>query len=110
MQKGSRRGEQQPKQVDFVQLLLALQKRDAHFRAKNAIDARSSCDKRSLSKAHKPIAPNLIQKGAGGAEQRPELDLLNANDCNTPLKQAVRWPQNKLSAHGLRVCLDARVI
>ena len=89
MQKGSRRGEQQPKQVDFVQLLLALQKRDANFRAQNAIDARSSSAIQTHSKAHKSIAPNLIQKGAGGAEQRPELDLLNANDCSTPLKQAV---------------------
>ena len=88
MQKGSRRGEQQPKQVDFVQLLLALQKRDANFRAQNAIDARSSSAIQTHSKAHKSIAPNLIQKGARGAEQRPKLDL-NANESSTPLKQVV---------------------
>ena len=88
MQKGSRRGEQQPKQVDFVQLLLALQKRDANFRAQNAIDARSSSAIQTHSKAHKFIAPNLIQKGARGAEQRPKLDL-NANESSTPLKQVV---------------------
>ena len=52
----------------------SLQFRDTHYVVKRPVHVRTSTASQTVGKAHKPIAPNPIQKGSGGGEQRPKQD------------------------------------